>query len=207
MIPLLLLLFLSPSTFSLPTDSPDSNNNNNNNSPTDDLTVPTPEYPLPWGLTKSNTNPDSAPDPWTDDPILAAPNPQYPLPLFSAASLPASSNTTFQDLMSDARVRVGCTNNPVDTSELENSLTCLSNWCNTGNTIPPHGGQYCTVGRSMMYICSYGGDNPCSADEMVTAWGSIQRDCGAGRGGWWFSNDWKKTYGVDSAGANVCGNL
>ncbi|KAK4203442.1 hypothetical protein QBC40DRAFT_317220 [Triangularia verruculosa] len=200
MLPFILIL-LPSFTLSLPTDP-------------SDLIVPTPEYPLPWGLVKShpsagdgmnkksNSQPDT--DTWTDDPTLAAPTPQYPLPFSSSL---APSNATFANLMSEARIRVGCTNNPVDASELENSLTCLSNWCNTGGVIPPHGGEHCTVGGSMMYICSYGGNNPCSANEMVTAWGSIQRDCGVGRGGWWFSNDWKKTYGIDSAGANVCGNL
>ncbi|KAK4641730.1 hypothetical protein QC761_503395 [Podospora bellae-mahoneyi] len=186
-----------------PSSSANNNNNNNNhnnhNNPTD-LTAPTPEYPLPWSLTHSSSSP-AEPDIWTDDPTLATPSPQYPLPFAS------TSNSTFASLASQARIRIGCTNNPVDASELENSLTCLSNWCSTGNTIPPRGGEFCNVGGSMMYICSYGGNNPCSANEMVTAWGSIQRDCGPGRGGWWFSNDWKKTYGIDSAGANVCGNL
>ncbi|KAK0701350.1 hypothetical protein B0T21DRAFT_353740 [Apiosordaria backusii] len=206
MIPLVFVLLFSPLTLTLPTDPIPSDSN-----PSSDLIIPTPEYPLPWGRTKPNSNPnthstssDSSPnmnkksDVWTDDPTLAAPSPQYPLPF--SASLP--TNNTFAEIMSANKVRVGCTNNPVDSNELENSLTCLSNWCNGGNAIPPHGGEHCTVGGSMMYICSYGGTNPCSANEMVTAWGSIQRDCGPGRGGWWFSSDWKKTYGVDSAGAN-----
>ncbi|KAK4466032.1 hypothetical protein QBC42DRAFT_147992, partial [Cladorrhinum samala] len=114
---------------------------------------------------------------------------------------------TFNDTEEMRQARVGCTNGAVDLAELQQALDCLGRWCNSGHKIPPKSGEHCTVGGSMIYCCSYGGWNPCFADELATAWGAIQRDCGQGKGGWWYHPDWKKTYGIDVANADVCGNL
>ncbi|KAK3997974.1 hypothetical protein QBC44DRAFT_364172 [Cladorrhinum sp. PSN332] len=110
------------------------------------------------------------------------------------------------DTVSFKQTKVGCTRGKVDPDDLERALTCFGDWC-AGNKLPPHAGEHCTVGYSMIYACNYGGWNPCYTYELVTAWGAIQRDCGVGNAGWWFNPDWGKTYGIDSAGANICSNL
>ncbi|KAK4186955.1 hypothetical protein QBC35DRAFT_386085 [Podospora australis] len=112
----------------------------------------------------------------------------------------------FNRTINEKPAQVGCTDGAVNHEDLEMALECLSAWCEV-NQIPPHTGEHCIVGDSMMYMCSYGDYNPCSADEIVTAWGAIQRDCGTNRGGWWHFHDWKKTYGVDVSGADVCSNM
>ncbi|KAK4225445.1 hypothetical protein QBC38DRAFT_483036 [Podospora fimiseda] len=131
-----------------------------------------------------------------------------------ALTAPSSSSSkqivyqpmAFNVTLDSKQTRIGCTLGQINAGELQQAIECFMKWCRH-NKIPPHDAKACTVGNSMFYACSYGGYNSCSPEEIMTAWGEIMRDCGENNGGWWFNADWKKTYGVDVAGAKYCGNL
>lgn len=95
----------------------------------------------------------------------------------------------------------------------ENDLATASNmlkkWCDTGYKVNPQGKAVFRFGSAMTFVCSYGNEQGCSANEFSEAQGFWNVRCGnkVNEGGYVYIKDWAKTYGQDVSGANPCGNL
>lgn len=119
-----------------------------------------------------------------------------------------ASTLLFSAMVSAIYPEVGCTT-LVNTSEIMPAGSSLGDYCVTHGPMSRETKVSWTLGRTRVYACNYSksGSNPCPIDEIEAAWNDIQERCGFGMGGWWYQEDWKKTYGFDDIDADWCGNM
>ncbi|KAK4159552.1 hypothetical protein QBC43DRAFT_293945 [Cladorrhinum sp. PSN259] len=78
--------------------------------------------------------------------------------------------------------------------------------CNNGVKIPGGNVLYSVRGNAIAYGCSWGGDNPCGANEFDDFIGWAANKCGNYRGAWADMDSWKKQYGMHLKGESFCGH-
>ncbi|TPX11832.1 uncharacterized protein E0L32_007569 [Thyridium curvatum] len=84
----------------------------------------------------------------------------------------------------------------------------LKKSCDKGNKAPAWDGKsgilYARVGSAIWYVCSWGGENPCSTDEINDAEVKMDAECTDEVSAWIEVSNWKKGYGRAISGMEVC---
>lgn len=96
----------------------------------------------------------------------------------------------------------------VDPSDFSMSKGELIRRCDSGTQIGKKSVLAYKVGSSTAYACSYGGQNPCSRDEIDAAFLEIDKSCGSQtKTGWVLMDNWAKSYGREILTNEICGIL
>lgn len=97
----------------------------------------------------------------------------------------------------------GCTQVTYDHGDYQNSVDQLKNYCDNGNKVISKATVW-SHSNAKVYICNYGGEQPCSGNEWDSFNGRMDQNCGAWQGAWIYVADWAKTLGRDAIGRNIC---
>ncbi len=84
------------------------------------------------------------------------------------------------------------TRNVVNETQVRVAMNCLGEWCEE-KKIEPDAKVRCVIGDAVVYICNYGGYQPCSARELESKYLVLQEKTSSTTG-WYYSKDWQKTY-------------
>lgn len=84
----------------------------------------------------------------------------------------------------------------MDPTSTANAVIALEAWCNAGGLVPGGTHAYALVNGIQAYVCSYGGNNPCSNIEYSWAQQAWEAECGTRWGtGFVYISAYAKTYG------------
>ncbi|KAK6196977.1 DNA repair helicase RAD25 [Pestalotiopsis sp. IQ-011] len=107
-----------------------------------------------------------------------------------------------RDIVGAAHYQVQCaTQQTIDADDFAKAKQELMDWCNAGGVVGPLEAFGVDWGHTRVGICSNGGRQPCSGDEVDRILGEIAHYCPAPesaevRTGLWYEPDWAKTYFV-----------
>ena len=90
----------------------------------------------------------------------------------------SSSSVKFRARQLPSDAQIGCQQRAVNPADLAAAQNVLDAACNGGAVVS--GGNSFSIkhGDSVAYVCSYGGENPCSSSELDTAYRTIGARCG-----------------------------
>lgn len=101
----------------------------------------------------------------------------------------------------------------VPTADFETAITTLKKWCDNGGTVGRWARVGVDYGQARVGICSTGGPQPCSSDEIDRVYGDMAARCpvpqdknGQRKLATWYEPDWAKTYVLgDCRDNSMCG--
>ena len=97
-----------------------------------------------------------------------------------------------------------CGNAELNRNDLESAKQQFEALCENPTIYPARNAIIITQGRAIAYMCNYNAENRCWREEYDEASGLLDKQCGNRRAGTVYVDRWKKTYGRDVTGADIC---
>jgi len=97
-----------------------------------------------------------------------------------------------------------CGNAELNRNDLEEAKGLFESLCESDRMYPARNAVIITQGRVIAYMCNYNADNRCWSEEYAEASSILDKQCGNRRSGTVYVDRWKKTYGRDVMGADIC---
>jgi len=99
----------------------------------------------------------------------------------------------------------GCTDHStVNQADFFAAFRRLGAWCDAGGYLNPGQGIFWEENQAGVYVCNYGGPNPCSSAEFIHYNNGMETTCGHLATGYAHISDWAKRYGRDDTLARIC---
>jgi len=102
------------------------------------------------------------------------------------------------------RPRPTCGKADMNRNDFDAAKAEFEKLCDIWKVYPAHNAVIITQGRAIAYMCSFDAENRCWRDEYEEASGILDRQCGNRRTGAVYVEKWRKTYGRDVAGVDIC---
>ncbi|KAG4428242.1 hypothetical protein IFR05_016279 [Cadophora sp. M221] len=99
--------------------------------------------------------------------------------------------------------QTGCEGHWMNTGDYYNVVNSFKDACR-GNQIAANWAHYAKYGSAVVYMCNYGGQNPCESGEFTDAMNLLNANCGGVGAGWVLIQTWKKGYGRQNTGGQIC---
>jgi hypothetical protein len=100
--------------------------------------------------------------------------------------------------------RPACANYDLNRGDFNVAKSQFESVCTRDTQYQANQAVVITYGNAIAYMCNFNGVNRCWQQEYNEASGIIDRTCGQNRAGTVYVDRWKKTYGRDVQGANIC---
>ncbi|KAH9898996.1 hypothetical protein F4778DRAFT_782592 [Xylariomycetidae sp. FL2044] len=97
-----------------------------------------------------------------------------------------------------------CKGGILDSVNYDQALGSLSAWCDDGKKVGKKSGKVAKIGSVQVYVCSWGGKNPCSSGELKEMDKYLNDKCGNPNAGRLSMSSWKKGYGRVFIGEPTC---
>ncbi|KAH6712450.1 hypothetical protein DL95DRAFT_523777 [Leptodontidium sp. 2 PMI_412] len=127
-------------------------------------------------------------------------------PTLIAAPVSAKRSRSFGaqlDARSLPNPQAGCEGHWMNNNDYYSVVTSFKDACQ-GNTVPPNWAYYAKYGSAVVYMCNYGGNNPCNAGEFQDSMNLLNSNCASVGAGWVLIQTWKKGYGRQNTGGQIC---
>ncbi len=100
--------------------------------------------------------------------------------------------------------RLSCGSNDLQLDDFNTAKDQFEGICDNDKQYPPHEAIVIAYQSAVAYMCNFGAGNRCWRQEYEEASQIMDRQCGDGKVATVYVDRWKKTYGRDLAGSDIC---
>ena len=93
---------------------------------------------------------------------------------------------------------------PFDRGDYDTALGAFNSVCDRGEFYPAFSSVVVSAGGAMAYLCNYDASNRCWSSESSEADSLMTGRCGSGTAGWVYVDAYKKSYGREVLGVDIC---
>jgi hypothetical protein len=99
---------------------------------------------------------------------------------------------------------VNCHNRSLNIDDFLAAYKAFNNMCDSGEFYPANSAQWVTAGSAVAYMCNYDESSRCWREEYAQANSLLDVGCGQKVIGWVSIDAYKKSYGRENSGVNIC---
>ena len=99
---------------------------------------------------------------------------------------------------------VNCHDRSLNIGDFSAAYNAFNNMCDSGEFYPANSAQWVTVGSAVAYMCNYEESSRCWREEYSQANALMDAGCGRNGIGWVNIDAYKKSYGRENSGVNIC---
>ncbi|KAK5656033.1 hypothetical protein OQA88_5172 [Cercophora sp. LCS_1] len=99
---------------------------------------------------------------------------------------------------------INCRDRRVTRGDYDNAVASMKNECDKGIYYNARTAVWWTSGSAIAYLCNYDNSNRCWRGEVEQAANLVDANCGRSNIGWVYIDAYKKSYGRENSGVNIC---
>ena len=99
---------------------------------------------------------------------------------------------------------VNCHSRSFNINDFLAAYTAFNNMCDIGEFYPANTAQWVTAGSAVAYMCNYEESSRCWREEYSQTNALLDAGCGKKEIGWVYIDAYKKSYGRENSGVNIC---